>query len=151
MTRTIFLVSAVVGVVLSVAPAAWAQSPDAFERAAAAQQGPSAVSIYPDAFERAAAAETRSRIVVVTSPRRFPPDAFQRMLLNRSGRPASVAASDHHDRVVSAVTESEPVLTPASSDDVAWAEIALGFVLGLTLGLGLYAAMRLTRARGLAH
>lgn len=151
MTRTIFLVTAVVGVVLSVAPAAWAQSPDAFGRAVAARQGPSTVSIYPDAFERTAAAHMRSRVAVDTSPRTFPPDAVERMLLNRSGRPASVAASDHHDRLVSSVSQSQPVLARASSDDIAWPEIAIGFALGLTLGLGLYAAMRLTRARELAH
>lgn len=159
----------VVAVALVAVPAAWGKgqaitaSPDAFERAVAAQQG-SAPMVSPDAFDRAVAATLTLQSAPIVSP-----DAVDRLKasqLSTLSRPhtspdaidrASAATADYGNRIVFDDRFNEPANVPvatstiSSGRDLEWPQIGIGFGLGILLALGLFLALRSTRIRQPAH
>jgi hypothetical protein len=118
------VISVVAALAAAVAPAAWGQAPDAFERAVNAQQRPSNVSIYPDAFQRA--------------------------VDNGVSSSSSTIPGDHHERIAAdVVTPAVPVVS--SGRDVEWDQIGIGFAMGAFLTLGLMLTFWLSRRSALAH
>ncbi|HXF97380.1 MAG TPA: hypothetical protein VNJ46_02075 [Gaiellaceae bacterium] len=145
MIRKLSFAAVVATAALAVAPSAFGQGPDAFERAVNARvnAGPSWATTYPDAFERAVAAEARSRV------ERYP-DAFQRALGNRAGGLPSTIPGDHHDRS-EALSTTAPASVSTSGTAPEWPQIGIGFGVGALLALGLMITVRLVRAREPAH
>jgi hypothetical protein len=74
------------------------------------------------------------------------PDAFERAVAQ--GRP-SVVAADSHQRFDPGTPVSVPAVT--SGSEVEWPQIGIGFGVAILLGIGVFAAMRLTRIRPVAH
>jgi hypothetical protein len=80
------------------------------------------------------------------------PDTLDTM--NRVGETASTSTvSSYRDAFERAVppTGPAPVSVTTSGRDVEWPQIGIGFGVGILLAFGLYLAVRLTRARALAH
>jgi len=121
-------------------------SADAFERAAlAGQPAGSSVIVTGDAFERAAA-NGDQRVPAAS----LPPDAFERALLNPEVSLAVPVLADHHSRMSPAEPASSPTVA-SSGRDVEWSQIAIGFVLGSLLALGLVLGIRAAGIRPVAH
>ena len=147
MTPKISLVT-VVAVALVAVPAAWGKgqgitvSPDAFERAAAAQVSLQSTPIVsPDAVDRMRASSAQSR--PITSP-----DAVDRAVASRADYGNRIVFDDRFNEA----TNVAPVSSSTSAGrELEWPQIGMGFGLGLALALGLFMAMRYTRIRPLAH
>ncbi|HSI97228.1 MAG TPA: hypothetical protein VK926_02615 [Gaiellaceae bacterium] len=144
MTRTISLITVVVGTALLLAVPAMGQNQqsDAFERTVAAQAQPAGVT-FADAFERAAAAGQ-------TTTAAFPPDAFERASVSSSSLVGAVSPSDHNARM-GPVVGSETVSISSSGRSIEWPQIGIGIGFGLLLALGLVLAARVARVRTPAH
>ncbi|MBA3380667.1 MAG: hypothetical protein H0T97_02200 [Actinobacteria bacterium] len=164
MTPKISLVT-VAAVALVAVPAAMGQSqtPDVFERAAAAHQR-STPLVSPDAVDRARAAQLALQSNPIVSP-----DAIDRMKALRLPTSSSQVTSpdvveraaamnaDYGNRIVFDDRFNEPANVPVASSstgsgrELEWSQIGIGFGLGIALALGLFLAMRYTRIRPLAH
>jgi hypothetical protein len=144
------LTSAVAAAALLFAAAPASADPWAFEW----PQKNDAVSINtsPDAFERAALADQRSfeRAVVIRElSNRFDAVAYPELFASpMSGSPAT-APVDHHDRV-DALPGRAPVSVP-TTDGLEWPQLGIGFGMGALLALGLMLTLRAVRTRQLAH
>ena len=136
----------VLAVALVAVPAAWGKgqavtaAPDAFARAAAAQQRSTPI-VSPDAVDRMKAFSQQSSPI-------GSPDAVDR---------AVAARADYGNRIVFDDRFRAPVNVPvatstiSSGRDIEWPQIGMGFGLGILLALGLTLAVRYTRIRPLAH
>jgi len=171
MTRMFSLAAAVLGAALTLAIPAWGQTlPDAFERAVASELGSAGTdlspAVMPDAFERTVASDVASGATTVyadaferaaaagqqgVSTTGFPPDAVERMLMNRSGWLASANLADHNARVALTEYSAPRASTAASGREIEWSKIGIGVGLGVLLVLGLVLGMRVAKVRPLAH
>ena len=136
MTRTIALAGSIVALALVFTVPAYAESPDAFERAVAARESLETSPIMsPDAADRA-----RQAALSLQSKPIQPPDALERALTAQS----FVSPN-------SASTVAAPKVVSSSGAEVEWSQVAAGFGIGIALMLTLVLGLRLVRMRSLAH
>ena len=151
MTRTISLIIGIATVALVVAV------PTAFGEGRLAGS-PEPAAVAPDWFERAVI-KAQNEAVVVSRP-----DSHDTAQPVTNGYIDAAERAQRIDVVVpTALTDSfersaPPTSSPTSSIDAVgsgsdreWSQLGMGFGIGLLLALGLYLAMRFTRARPLAH